>query len=219
MKTCSLFNLITCCNSLRSWSAFKVTVTLSLAARRCKWSNYQSAARSAKQTEQAGRKRTEHFLGRSWYFKLRFIPLLNETPKLEYFSAQKAVLFCLWCSLTGASAPPALIRHFPRVSVGKIPLNRRRKKTKTLAENSTTTFSHPHACSAPHHTHHSEELAHVEINAVVKGEEAAYHQDKDGEEQREVDDGLPSPVSGGIKPRYLQLRVCFDLQQEKKTQG
>lgn len=79
-------------------------------------------------------------------------------------------------------------------------------------------LSHPHVRSSPHRTHHSKELANVEINAVVKGEEAAYHQDKDGEKQREVNDGLPRPVSGGIKPCYLQLRVCFDLQQEKKTQ-
>lgn len=80
-------------------------------------------------------------------------------------------------------------------------------------------LSHPHVRSGPRRTHHGEELAHVEINAVVKSEEAAYHQDKDGEKQREVDDGLPGPVSGGVKPRYLQLRVRFDLQQEKKIQS
>lgn len=77
-------------------------------------------------------------------------------------------------------------------------------------------LSHPHMSSRPHHTHHSEELAHVEIDTVVKGKEAAYHQHEDGEEKRQVHGGLASPVSRGVKPCYLQLRVCFDLQQEKK---
>lgn len=72
--------------------------------------------------------------------------------------------------------------------------------------------------SHPRRTHHSEELAHVEINTVVEGEEAADHQDEDGEEQREVDNGLAGPVRGGVKPRDLQLRVRLDLQQEKEMQ-
>lgn len=70
--------------------------------------------------------------------------------------------------------------------------------------------------SCPHSTHHSEELAHIEIDAVVKGEEAADHQHKDGEEERQVHGSLASPVSRGVKPRYLQLCVCSDLQQEKE---
>lgn len=76
-------------------------------------------------------------------------------------------------------------------------------------ENNLTTLSHPHG------THHSEELAHVEINAVVEGEEAAQHQDEDGQEEREVHHSLAGPVRRGIQPCYLQLRVRFDLQWEK----
>lgn len=44
-------------------------------------------------------------------------------------------------------------------------------------------------------THHSQELAHVEINAVVEGEEAADHQGEDEEEQRQIHHSLASPVS------------------------
>lgn len=85
-----------------------------------------------------------------------------------------------------------------------------------LVENNRTKPSHPCVPSGPHHTHHSHELADIEIDAVVEGKEAAYHQDEDGEEQREVNDSLAHPVSRRIKPRYLQLCVCFDLQWEKK---
>lgn len=44
-------------------------------------------------------------------------------------------------------------------------------------------------------SHHSQELAHVEINAVVEGEEAADHQDEDEEEQGQIHHSLASPVS------------------------
>lgn len=85
-----------------------------------------------------------------------------------------------------------------------------------LVENNRTKPLHPCVSSGPHHTHHSHELADVEIDAIVEGKETAYHQDEDGEEQREVNDSLAHPVSGRIKPCDFQLCVCFDLQQEKK---
>lgn len=66
-------------------------------------------------------------------------------------------------------------------------------------------------CALPHDTHHSHELASVEINAVVEGEEAAQHQDEDGEEQWEVHESLASPVCRRVEPCYLQLRVRPEL--------
>lgn len=66
-------------------------------------------------------------------------------------------------------------------------------------------------CALPHDTHHSHELASVEINAVVEGEEAAQHQDEDGEEQWEVHESLASPVCRWVEPCYLQLCVRPEL--------
>lgn len=66
-------------------------------------------------------------------------------------------------------------------------------------------------CALPHDTHHSHELASVEINAVVEGEEAAQHQDEDGEEQWEVHESLASPVCRRVEPCYLQLCVRPEL--------
>lgn len=66
-------------------------------------------------------------------------------------------------------------------------------------------------CALPPNTHHGHELASVEINAIVEGKEAAQHQDEDGEEQREVHEGLASPIRRWVEPRYLQLCVRPEL--------
>lgn len=73
-----------------------------------------------------------------------------------------------------------------------------------------TLKAHPRVLCPPN-THHGHELASIEINAVVEGEQAAQHQDEDGEEQREVHEGLASPVRRRVEPRYLQLCVRPEL--------